>query len=535
MRFDFYEQIPEGLMDRVEQRLATHLAVKKKKRVMKTLALLSVCLLLIPATVYGFVNNDIQSWYDSIRIASNRGKTVKLNYDFEYEKNKIVFEDAVWEENELLVSFRIVDGMLWPSKFSLLNDKDEVIGHSGGYSINDENEGTLRFNFEEEEITGDKVFLSVEALEKLKFSDDDIDYKYKLNIDKEFLATGQAKVGKTFETEYGFITIEEIKIKDGRTFLTYKYDRNDKMAKISEQDKLDDTKLVIFIKDSENNVLKSNLYIGKRPSDIEESELFGNIKNLDNSLEVAIECNEIPVNWKAPVKIKNTASKVIEVNKDIKIDSGTLRISEIVLKSASTRLNYEFIPSKGYENTIYVSPLIDITLGGKRYISTKRSDGRLEFPVVIDKKDLRKVKLNVHAIYRYEERNEKFTLTKGDVPTSFVVDGVKFNIENMEIKDGKTYIDILVDGQKREFTNFDITTVRKKGEKYSVRVHGELEFADKSIEPKYNDEPYSFDKSILETIKIRKNMKINGEFDTVDLELDCFEYLDICNAEIKIK
>jgi len=256
---------------------------------------------------------------------------------------------------------------------------------------------------------------------------------------------------------------------------------------------------------------------------------------LDNSLKVAIECNEIPVNWKAPVKIKNTASKVIEVNKDIKIDSGTLRISEIVLKSASTRLNYEFIPSKGYENTIYVSPLIDITLGGKRYISTKRSDGRLEFPVVIDKKDLRKVKLNVHAIYRYEERNEKFTLTKGDVPTSFVVDGVKFNIENMEIKDGKTYIDILVDGQKREFTNFDITTVRKKGEKYSVRVHGELEFADKSIEPKYNDEPYSFDKSILETIKIRKNMKINGEFDTVDLELDCFEYLDICNAEIKIK
>jgi len=535
MRFDFYEQIPEGLMDRVEQRLSGYLAVKKKKRVKKTLALLSVCLLLIPVTVYGFVNNDIQSWYDSIRMASNRGKTVKLNYDFEYEKSKIVFEDAVWEENGLLVSFRIVDGMLWPSKFSLLNEKDEAIGYSGGYSINDENEGTLKINFEEEEITGDKVFLSVEALEKLKFSEDGIDYKYKLNIDKEFLATGQAKVGKTFETEYGLIAIEEIKIKDGRTFLNYKYDRNDKMAKTSEHDSFEDTKLVIFIKDSENNVLKSNLYLGKWSSDVEESELFGTIRNLDNSLEVAIECNEIPVNWKAPIKIKNPASKVIEVNKDIEIDSGTLRISEIVLKSASTRLNYEFIPSKGYENTIYVCPLIDITLGGKRYTSTKGSDGRLEFPVGIDKKDLKKVKLNVHAIYRYEECNEKFTLTKGDVPTSFVVNGVKFNVENMEIKDGKTYIDILVDRQKREFTNFDITTIRKKDEKYSVRVNGELEFADKSVEPKYNDAPYSFDKSILETIKIRKNMEINGEYDTVDLELSCFEYLDICNTEIKIK
>jgi len=147
MRFDYNDQIPEGLMDRVEQRLAAHLAVKKKKRVKKTLILLSMCLLLIPATVYGVVSNNFNSWFDAIRMAHNKGKTVKLNSVFEYEGNRIVFEDAVWEENELLVSFRIVVGMLWPSKFSFLNDKDEVIGNSGGYSINDENEGTLRCNF----------------------------------------------------------------------------------------------------------------------------------------------------------------------------------------------------------------------------------------------------------------------------------------------------------------------------------------------------------------------------------------------------
>jgi len=534
MRFDFNEQIPEGMMDRVEQRLAAHLVVKKKKRTRNTLVLISVLALLVPATVYGFVNNNLQSLYNAIKIASDRGKSVKLNYDFEYGKNKIVFEDAVWEEDRLIVSYRVIDGVMFPAKFSLLNEKGDNVGYTGGSGFGMDG-GTLEVNFDEEELIGEKVFLSIEGLERFRYSDEDNNYKYSFNLGKEFLNTGEAKVGKTFETEYGLITFEEIKVKDGRTFLTYSCDINEESKKSAGQDGNEIQKVNFIIKDKENNVLRSEIHPEPELPLTNEVELFGAIKNLDNPLELAIVSSQASVNWKVPIDIKISSGKVVELNRDVELESGTLRISEVVLRDASTKVKYEFTPAKGYENTIDVQPLIEISIGANKYTSHKRTGGEYEFPVGIDKKDMKKAVIIVHGIYRKEERTEKFTLSKEDVPTYFVVDGVKFNIEKMETRDGKTYMDIFVDRTKRKFTDFEILPARMKEDYCTVRTHTDNEFADKSIEPRYNDEPYSFDTSILETITIKKQMEISKAYDVLELQLEYLEYLDVCNAEIKLK
>lgn len=537
MKFDYNEHIPEGLMDRVEQRLAAYLTVKRKKRVKKTLVLLSMCLLLIPATVYGFVNNNFNSWFDSIRMAHNKGKTVKLNTVFEYEGNKIVFEDAVWEEDNLMVSYRLIDGVLLPSQFILQNEKGEIINHQAEAEHNGK-EGTLKVYFDEEKLFGEKAFFSIKALERLKYPDDNIEFKNKLDIDKDFLTTGHAVVNKTFEAEYGLITIEEIKIKDGRTFLTYKCDWNDKISSTAEQDWTRLPMLFFYIKDAENNIIKGYSFYDGKYSKIEECSLSGIIKNLDKPIEVAVEFNEKLVDWEVPIEVKKFSSEVIEINKDVKMDSGTIRISEMILKSAGTYLKYEFIPAKGYENTEGIRPLIEIVFGGKKYACSdylQEMSGKMVFPVGIDKKDLKKVKLNVLGIYRYEKRDEKFMLTKESAPTYFVVDGVKFNIEKFATKDGKTYIDILVDGANRKFTDLDVSYSVKESEERSLSVKGGLEFTDESVEKKLERDPDSFETSDLEKSIIRKKLEIEEESNTVELKLDRFEYLEISNTEIKIK
>lgn len=536
MNCDFKEQIPDGMMDRVGQRLAAHLVIKKKKRTKNLMILLSILIVLIPASVYGLVNSNLHSWFKAIRVAHDKGKTVKLNAAFEYEKNKIIFEDAVWEENKLMISCRIVDGALWPSQFILIDENSETLNHGAGYECYDK-EGALQLEFDEEKITGDKVFLSVKTLEKMSYQDDSIDYKYKLNIDKEFLTTNQAKVDKTFETEYGLITIEDINIKDGKTILTYKYDMNDKVAKLEGWGKYRMPQPEFYIKDAENNVLKSNSYADEF-SNIKEAELFGVIKCLDNPLDFAIECNEKIVDWKVPIEVKKFKSEVIEVNKDVKMDSGTIRISEMTLKSAGTYLKYEFIPAKGYEDTENIRALIDIVVDGKQYICSeyiKEISGELVFPVGIDKKNIKDVKLNVFGIYRNERSKDKFILSKESTPTNFVLDGVNFNVEKMEIKEGKTYIDILIEGANRRYTDIDISHTIEEGGMLSLGVSGGLEFRDKSIEQKLEKDPFSFETSDLEKTIIRKNLEIEGEHNIVELKIDSVEYLETCKVEFKIK
>ncbi|AEV68811.1 hypothetical protein [Acetivibrio clariflavus] len=537
MRFDYNDQIPEGLMDRVEQRLAAHLAVKKKKRVKKTLILLSMCLLLIPATVYGVVSNNFNSWFDAIRMAHNKGKTVKLNSVFEYEGNRIVFEDAVWEEDNLMVSYRIVDGEFWPSQFMLKNEKGEIINHQAAAEHNGK-DGTLKVHFDEEQLSGEKAFFSIKSIEKLKYPNDNIEFKHKLSINKDFLTTGHAVINKTFEAEHGLITIEEINIKDGMTFLTYKCDWNDKILSLAEQDWTRMPMLAFYIKDAENNIIEGYSHYNGEHSKIGKCGLSGVIKNLDKPIELAVEFNEKLVDWEIPIEVKKFSSEVVEINKDVVMDSGTIRISEMILKSASTYLKYEFIPGKGYENTEGIRPLIEIVFGGKKYACSEylqEMSGKMVFPVGIDKKDLKKVKLNVLGIYRYEVRDEKFTLAKEAAPTYFVVDGVKFNVERMEVKDGKTCIDILVDGANRKFTDLDVSYSVEEGEVVSKSVKGGLEFTDKSVEKKLEKDPYSFEVSDLEKTIIRKNLEIEKELNTVELKLVRFEYLELSRTEIKIK
>lgn len=537
MNFDFNDQIPEGMMDRVEQRLESHLVVKKNKRTKKVLVLLSILVLLIPATVYGFVNNSFDSWFSAIKEANKKGKTVELNAAFENDSSKIIFEDAVWEEDKLRVSYRIVDGVMCPRHFTLRNEKDEIINNRSGGELLDK-EGALEAYFDKDKISGEKVFLSVEILEKIRYMDNYIDYKYSLNIDKEFLATGQAKVGKSFETEYGTITIEEIKIEDGKTILIYKYEVNDEIAELSEQETCPMIYPNFYIKDADNNTLESNSYCNEDNPGIIKSGLTGGIKNLDKPLQLAIVCDERVVDWKVPIEVKKFASEVVEINKDIELESGTVRIIQMTLNPASTYIKYEFIPAKDFENTIGIRPLAEMVIGNKKYICTNYLEdlsGEMEFPVGIDKKDLKKAKLDFHGIYRFEQRDERLKFTEGAVPTDFVVEGVKFRIEKMEIKEGKTNIEILVDGANRKFTDFDISYVAEEGGGLSIGVRGELEFTDSNIEQKLRNDPLSFEQSDIEKTIIRKKIELGGERDTVELMLEKFEFIDIHPTEIKIK
>jgi hypothetical protein len=291
MNYDFNEQIPDGMMDRVGQRLSLHSVAKKKKRVKNTLILLSVLVLLIPASVYGFVNYNTLGWFDSIRVAHEKGKTIELNATFEYGKSKVLFEDAVWiDNNMLMVSYKIANGkFLGKVKYILTNEKGEKIADEKGSECNYKGEGNIHFELKDDKMIGGNIFLSLLTQQKT-LRNSDINFDYRLNIGKELLTLGQAKVNQVFQTTYGPISIDNIKTYNWTTELKFRYVENKGETQSVIIKDGAEYKLLpeLFIKDSKNNILNSCDYSYEENTGIVTVCYNGTITNLDKPVELAI-------------------------------------------------------------------------------------------------------------------------------------------------------------------------------------------------------------------------------------------------------
>jgi hypothetical protein len=540
MNYDFNEQIPDGLMDRVGQRLLLHSAAKKKKRVKNTLVLMSILVLLVPASVYGFVNYNTLGWFDSIRVAHEKGKTVKLNAVFEYGGSKMIFEDAVWIDNNILmVSYKIPNGVfLGKVKYILTNENGEKIADEKGSECNYKGEGNIRFEIENDKMVGRNIFLSLLTQQKT-FIKSGIDFEHRLNIGKELLTLGQAEVNQVFQTAYGPISIEDIKTYNSTTELKFRYVENREESQFVLIKDGAEYKLFpeLFIKDSKDNILNSLDYSYEENTGIVTVCYNGAITDLDKPIELAIVCNDEIVNRRIPVKVDKTDNKVIEVNREIKTDVGTFRIGKVTLGAASTALEYEFIPAEGYSNICKVEPFIELDVDGEKYgYQYERSgelSGQLFYPVGIDGEKADKLKLMVWRINWYEKHKEKFELDKGKVPNSYVLKEAKVYVEKMEVKDGKTYVEIMIDRDNHKCC--DVMLYAHNGENtIGTKSDGGIEFTDKRIQKKVENDFYSLDYSDLEKSVLRYSLELEGEHSHVELQTDMLKYTDLCKAEIKI-
>jgi len=411
-----FDQVPDGMMDRIRERLAEHVSARKKRKKVKTVLIAVTCSLLLPISAYAVINisNDYYwNWYEGIKKAEKSGKTVEINKEFEYKDGKILFKDAVWEDDCLLITYSILEGeSVIPANIHLYNEQWEMIQDGsvqGG--------GSLKIGINSEKLVGDTAYLSISGL----------DYP----------------------------------------------------------------------------------------------EVF----------------HDIPVNWKIPIKVEKIDTEVVSINKEIKLDKGILRINNAVLGPASTKLYYEYIPS--VDRQIWDVELgMSMKVNGKKYDCENDDDrankGKVIFKIPLSKKEFLKAKFYLLITDITEYSGEKIIVEKGKVPFNVNVHGAKFKIEKMEVKDGHTYIDIVVDDTNRDFFDFDLMTL-KNGEHLSRHTKSTKELRDKNIEESLKKDPNSVTASDYTNTIIKKSVEIEGEHDKVELMIKSLTYTEVPKYEFTVK
>ena len=246
------------------------------------------------------------------------------------------------------------------------------------------------------------------------------------------------------------------------------------------------------------------------------------MKNLDQPVGLALDCSERLVNWKIPIKVDSISPEIINVDRYIKLDGGTFRIISLELGSASTSLNYEFIPSVGNNETTDITPVISMVANGVKYDAETGKEGlsgKAVFKVPVNRSSLSNTAFNMFIINKTVKLGESITLENGKMPLSYDLQGAELKVQKMEVKDGNTYIDLIVDDTNRKFHDFNLSI--NTGEKHTTcSIGNSVEFNDKDVESRLKKDPYSITPSDVTNTTIKKSIKIDGEHKKVYFTLN---------------
>jgi hypothetical protein len=201
------------------------------------------------------------------------------------------------------------------------------------------------------------------------------------------------------------------------------------------------------------------------------------------------------------------------------LNSGVFNIKKLISGSASTSLEYDFVPVANGENTTTVSPFIKMILKGREYEvnPTKRGlSGKLRFQIPVEHEEHKDIRFNIFAIEREVKYGGKISLESGNIWPAYELEGARLEIQRFEAKDGKTYIDLVIDEGTRDY--YDINVSIYSGEKHvSCSVGGHMEFND------------------LTKTTIGKSIEISGEYEKIVLIIEELVYMDLCMEEFSIE
>lgn len=263
IRNDF-EQIPDGMMDRISKRLAEHVSARKKRRKVKTVLIAVACTLLLPISAYAFINisNDNWGWFEGIKKAEKNGKTVEINKEFTYKDGKILFEDAVWEDDCLLLSYSVFKGTYIPYDICMYDDNGERIDCDEDYEFDGKRNGTIKVSIDKNKKKSNVANLSILTLKSSKpINIHNIEYEYELMIYKSLLTNGMAEINKEYNTSFGTLKLLNARYEDneGRIIISYSFNLNENIKNLI-KDSTELSKIVslsmLYIKDRDNNIIK---------------------------------------------------------------------------------------------------------------------------------------------------------------------------------------------------------------------------------------------------------------------------------------
>lgn len=532
MKYDDLEPIPEGMMDRIEQKLEKHVSQRKRAARLRSVTLAVAIALVLPLSVFAVINVN-WGWRDGIEVAAENGKSIKLNSVFELNNHKIIFEDAVFEDYALLVSYSVPDNKVMPRDVLLVNDKGTPVCKSNENSYDKKGKGYMKFNLKDDMVKGENLYLLVNTLEK---QGEPPLYNCKLNLEKP-PQKGKVSIDKQFDTDYGTLSINSAGYYGERLYFDYNMTELPEVAKYNNSKKVDGVIYSILFPEI---VLKdSSMHeIYGYTTDNGKIE-FGVVPNdFTPPVTMSVRCSQQLVNWKIPIKIEQAEEQVIKLDKKISVQGGTLSISNLHLGDASTYLDYSFKPEKG-KSIISISPGMLMTVNGQIYVGQRSTDdyfslsGKILFPYPLNSKSLENTSFNLSSIELTENCNEIIKIRCSKTPTEYDILGSKLEVSKMERKNGKTFIEMVLKDDKREFFDFYY------GINAGVSSSGGsvIAFNDKKIEEKYrkNRNLSLMTKEELSKAVISKSITVNGGFDELELDINKLIYINEINSSFKVK
>jgi hypothetical protein len=184
-----------------------------------------------------------------------------------------------------------------------------------------------------------------------------------------------------------------------------------------------------------------------------------------------------------------------------------------------------------------------MTVEGEKHAAHPDNDGLaglagvavFQFP--LDKDSLSEAVFEVLTVERKEAFNKSIQLEFGNLQSGYDLDGSTLKVKRVDVKNGKTTIELELDDSNRKFYDFgfSIKPVDISNNGISYSVGGGSTLKNKSRQSELENNPNAIQASDFTDTIIKKTIEISGEHKKVDLVIENLIYMDVCKDRFKVK
>lgn len=544
----------------------------KGKRWQLVIIIAVICLLAIPAAAYYIYYQGIPGRASEVKVAiDNEQSAVKLaakdesgnriDQILQHGDLVLTIEQAVWEDDELVLAYSINDPGLGLGDYCLVYENSNQITlpyYSEGGRI-------IKFiNMDTEAMKSGQVWLRILSLTKQELDPSFLSDHW-ISITPEMKQGEAVAINQELEAERGIYLLTQIHLGSDHTKISFEFTPQDKFRQFyaSEYGHSFVPRLGLNVAGKkyrqyfvEGSMLtEDGPYVGTfyfEPVPIEKV----------NEFQIGVLDSHLIVDWKLPINGQHQESARWALGEEIELPEGKLILSWIRHGALSTAINFTFEPAPGFEDISRLSFDAYLRSGGKYYIyhgpdgdgffdefsgtvifNHVQSDDVKALEQYGDAKELEFILGKI--VYTYDT-GAGATVSQDSIPQTIEARGSRFTIDRMEYQDGNTLLHIAYDQENRWFYNahfgvelppvvngYSIGWISEMG---SVELENgeELEQGFRRLKNNLGDYGGEVLNDDLRRNVIGVNLRISGEYEEIDIKLESLSAIRYSGEKVRI-
>ena len=447
----------QDLMSKIKKRLEENQQKKKQKR--RQLLLVGAVLLLfaVPASAYT-IAKEFWGFSFGVQLAIDHNEGIAINKKLIFGDIEVTIENAVWEDNELALTYSKNRKEFKPENIRLV-DKDGNTINRGMGSESNEYDGTIKFDgISKKAIEDGQIKLKIFSLFKYQPTPSFI-VSTQLEITPEMKNGEWVDINQELKTAVGTYLLNSICFDKETTKINYEFtpleEYKDLFSLYSGIDLLPEINLSALGKNylslgssrsASRGVSKGHFNFPLLP-----------VKKLA-TLQIGVPDNHIFVNWEVDIPVQNKKTTALALREEILLPEGKLQLTEIRSGTKSTVIDFNFVPAKGYEGIGRIKFQSFLRSNDKYYgyhgfnyeDHTPGLKGSITFdPIRYD--DIDELEFILGSVSYTYNVESKVTATAVNLPQTVEALGDTFIIDKMETKKGKTFLHISYPKESRNF------------------------------------------------------------------------------------